>query len=129
MGYSWSDGGWKKSNFARLGGQFVDFALNHSFDSAIFGSWDWNSYESMKSWSKSKILGSWAAGRMQELEDIENERWWEETGKYLGIDPDNLPFPIRSGRYGSTSGSAGGRYASAGFEATQAVMSLYGKWK
>lgn len=137
MDFGWTYGGRSgKSNAERLlgyltdfGGKVVSASLNTSPARLMFGKWDWEDYESMQSWANSRVMGAFAGKRQQELANEENERYWEDLGRYYGFDPDNLPYPIRSGRYGNLAGTGAGNYASAGYSATDSVMSLYRKWK
>lgn len=122
MGYSWSNGGWRRSNMARLFGGLGEWSLNHGILRPIFGEFDYNDYQSMGRWSDAPIFGSVARTRKTEMENEENERYWQDMARYYGFNPDNIPYPIRSGRYGQVSG---GNTVSGGFEASKSVMSLY----
>lgn len=79
---------------------------------------DWNDYGSVKKWSNQPFVGGFFNARKSELEDEENERYWEDKARVNGFDLDDIKYPIRAGLYGSG-------ISSGGFEATRSVIGLY----
>lgn len=112
MSYSWSNGGWRKSNFARLGGQFLDFSLNHSPARLAYGKFDWNDPRSLARWSGAPFVGSVVGGRKTELENQENDKYWDEMAQYYGFDKASVPYPMRSGIVPASGVTVSGQLAS-----------------
>lgn len=78
-------------------------------------------YEYYLAMSNYPFIGGYFEARAKQLEYNETQRWWSDYAKHTGIDLSKNPYPIRSGYYrGFTS-----PYAET-FEATEAIMSLYG---
>lgn len=82
---------------------------------------DRDDYQALQRWSELPIVGRIARSRMDQLTYSENQRYWYDYKRNTGINP---RYPIRSGLYGSYSSEIG-----EAFEATEAVMSLYGRFK
>lgn len=86
--------------------------------------WDIDSYESMKYWSSKPIFGSYAKSRAAQMENDENDRYWDDKLGHFGLSRDDVPYPIRSGMYSSHYDGFGT------VEASQSVIDLYSlmKW-
>lgn len=84
-----------------------------------YPSMEWNNYQSVQKWSTAPFVGRYFKTRMVELENAENERFWNDKARNLGFSLDSMSYPIRSGRYGHAVGL--GDY----FEASQSVIGLY----
>lgn len=79
----------------------------------------WDDYRSVQKWSTAPFIGDYFKTRMTELENEENERYWNDKARNMGFSLDDVSYSIRSGLYGHAVGS--GNY----FEATQSVIGLY----
>ena len=83
----------------------------------------WNNYGWLQQYSGYPIIGGYISQRMKTLEYEENQRYWNDYFRTTGIQRSSSRYPIRSGLYGHYSDGA-----LEGFEASEAVMSLYSKW-
>lgn len=79
----------------------------------------WNDYQSVQKWSTAPFVEKIFTTRMTELENAENERYWNDKARNMGFSLDDVSYPIRSGLYGRAVGP--GDY----FEATESVIGLY----
>lgn len=69
-------------------------------------------------------IGSFYESRNRYLEYQENKRWLNDYARHTGIDLSKNPYPIRSGYYRNYYNPF-----NEVFEASEAIMSLYGmKW-
>lgn len=82
---------------------------------------DRDDYQALQRWAELPLVGGIARSRMNQLAYSENQRYWNDYKRNTGINP---RYPIRAGLYGSYSSEIG-----EAFEATEAVMSLYSRFR
>lgn len=83
----------------------------------IYGGFDWDDPRSMNRWSQMPVLGNIFGARRDEISQKQNDDYFAELGKWMGFDPDEVPYSVRAGMLG-TGRSVGGALS-------QSVLGMY----